>query len=286
MWFVLALGSALFFALQSAAAKQHGVRVHGDVVAWTAFAFALPAYAVALLLVGVPDVEPGFWGWLLTSFGLNLVAMPLYFGALASGSLSIVLPLASLSPLFALGTEYLLLGEVPAPLAWVGVPLLVAGSYLLHAPSLRHGPLEPLRRLLADPAARKAIATAALWSVTAVADRGAVLRSSPTFYLAVFSLSYTVVLLPWLLLRRRAALSTALRHPLLSASVGLSGATMALCQMSALAIAPAALVIAVKRLAGLFGVLFGGLWFRETEMAVRLGAALLMVAGAGILAFA
>ena len=63
MGFVLALGSALFFALQSAFGKRAGQEVHPNLVAWAAFAFALPFYVGALLVDGLPTVEPVFWAW-------------------------------------------------------------------------------------------------------------------------------------------------------------------------------------------------------------------------------
>jgi drug/metabolite transporter (DMT)-like permease len=284
MWFPLALGSAFFFALQSAAGKRLGQTIHGDVVAWLAFVAAAPIYLFALWLHGLPSVQGDFLMWLATSMAINLFAIPLYFRALARGELSIVLPLASLSPLFALGTEYLMLGEVPTANGAVGVPLIVLGAYLLHGNSLRQGLIEPLRRLFADPGARMAIATAALWSVTAVADRGAVLASSPAYYLSVFSVCYTAAFLPWLFWRRQASLRLAAKRPAVSASVGLAGAGMALCQMTALGLASAAVVIAVKRLAALFGIVMGGMWFQEQHLWTRAIAGGFMVAGAVVLA--
>jgi len=213
------------------------------------------------------------------------VAMPLFFRALHHGELSVVLPLNMLTPLFALLTEYLLLGDAPNPLAFAGIALIVLGAYLLHAGSIRRGVLTPFKLLLKDKGARLMMGATAIWSISAVADRGAVINSSAAFYTIVFAPTFTVAFLPWLLWRRRAELRKSLGRPLSLIPVGVFGALMAICQMSALKLALATMVISVKRLAGLFGVLLGGIFFKEKGVGVRLAAAGIMVGGTVLLAF-
>jgi drug/metabolite transporter (DMT)-like permease len=285
MWFLLALGTAVFFATQSAFAKRAGTRFHPDVVAWAAFLYSIPVYAVFFATQGMPEVQPAFWLWMPLSLVTNLVAMPLFFRALHEGELSVVLPLNMLTPLFALLTEYLFLGDVPSPLAFAGIALIVMGAYLLHAGSIRQGVLTPFKLLLKDKGARLMMGATAIWSISAVADRGAVLASSAAFYTIVFAPIFTLVFLPWLLWRRRAELRRSLARPLSLVPVGVFGALMAICQMSALKLALATMVISVKRLAGLFGVLLGGIFFKEKGVGVRLVAAGIMVGGTVLLAF-
>ncbi len=285
MWFVLALGSAVFFAAQGAAAKRLGGGFHPDVVTWASFVFGLPVLGVALAVCGIPEVRPSFWTWGAVSLVVNLVAIPLYFRALKDGELSVVLPLSALTPLFALLTEFLMLGQRPEAVAFCGVGLIVLGAYLLNASEIRSGLLAPFRALARDRGARSMLAASALWSVSAVADRGAVLAASPVFYLAVFCTAFTVVFLAWLVWRRRPALVAFARRPWPLVWVAAFGVVMALCQMQAVTLALAALVISIKRLAALFGVLLGGLLFSEKGLGMRLAATGLMVAGAALVAF-
>jgi uncharacterized membrane protein len=154
MWFLLSLGTAVFFATQSALAKGAGQKFHPDVVAWAAFLYAIPVYVIFLATREIPVVQPAFWLWMPLSLGTNLVAIPLFFRALHEGELSIVLPLNMLTPLFALLTEYLLLGDVPSAPAFAGIALIVLGAYLLHAGSLRQGVFTPFRLLARDKGAR------------------------------------------------------------------------------------------------------------------------------------
>jgi drug/metabolite transporter (DMT)-like permease len=284
MWFILALGTAVFFATQSAFAKRAGARFHPDVVAWAAFLYAIPVYSIFLASHGIPAIQPAFWLWMPLSLVTNLVAMPLFFRALHLGELSVVLPLNMLTPLFALLTEYLLLGDSPTSLAFGGIALIVLGAYLLHAGSIRQGVLTPFRLLARDRGARLMMAVTAIWSISAVADRGAVLNSSPAFYTFVFCITFTATFLPWLLLRKRPGIMQSLTQPLLLVPVGVFGSLMGVCQMSALDLALTTMVISVKRLAGLFGVLVGGLLFKEKGLGVRLFAAAIMLAGTVLLA--
>ena len=280
MWFLLAMGSALFFAAQSTAAKRISDELHPDVTTWGAFVFAVPLYLAVLAWDGLPEVQPAFWWFAGTSVAVNLVALPLFFRSLAITDLSLALPLASLSPLFALGTEYLLLGEVPSPLVIPGVAAIVVGAWVLQVDRARGGLLAPLLALGRDRGARGMLIVAALWSVAAVADRGAVLASSPSFYNVVFDLSFLAVFMPFLLWKRRPLMRGLRRYPFLLVMVGVLGGVMALSQMAAVQIAPAANVIAIKRLAALIGVLVGWLVFKERGIAGRLGGASLMVGGA------
>ncbi len=284
MWFLLALGTAVFFATQSAFAKRAGKKHHTDVVAWAAFVFAIPVYAVFFAIRGVPEVQPAFWLWMPLSLATNLVAMPLFFRALHEGELSVVLPLNMLTPLFALLTEYLLLGDVPSTLAFWGIALIVLGAYLLHAGSIRRGLLTPFKLLARDRGARLMMATTAIWSISAVADRGSVLSSSPAFYTLVFSTAFTLAFLPWLLIMKRPGVLKTITRPLPLIPVGVFGSLMAICQMSALDLALTTMVISVKRLAGLFGVLVGGILFKEKGLSVRLFAAAIMLGGTVLLA--
>jgi drug/metabolite transporter (DMT)-like permease len=256
VWFLLALGTAVFFTTQSAFAKRAGQKHHTDVVAWAAFLFAIPVYAVFFAIRGVPEVQPAFWLWMPLSLVTNLVAMPLFFRALHEGELSVVLPLNMLTPLFALLTEYLLLGDVPSTLAFWGIALIVLGAYLLHAGSIRRGLFIPFK----------------------------VLSSSPAFYTLVFSTAFTLAFLPWLLIMKRPGVLKTITRPLPLIPVGVFGSLMAICQMSALDLALTTMVISVKRLAGLFGVLVGGILFKEKGLSVRLFAAAIMLGGTVLLA--
>lgn len=284
MWFVLALGTAVFWTAQSAASKRVSENIHADIVTWAAFFFAYPLYVCFLLANGIPEVKPEFWLFTLASVATNLLALPMLFRSLQVGELSIVLPLATLTPMFALGTEYFMLGVVPTGQSVLGVALIVFGAYALNAGDIRKGLFAPFKMLVRDRGARLMMGASALWAVGAVADRGAVMAASPGFYLVSFCTIFMTVFFIWVRHTQPADLRLFHKRPLKFVWVGVFGAGMATCQMLALNLATAAEVTSVKRISALLGVLTGGLMFKEAGYKPRIFAACLMVIGAAVLA--
>jgi drug/metabolite transporter (DMT)-like permease len=74
--------------------------------------------------------------------------------------------------------------------------------------------------------------------------------------------------------------SVEFRHLVTVVGHGLLGVTGTAMQTSALTLAPASYVNAVRRLSGLIAVVLGGTLFRETDIGRRLVAAALACAGA------
>jgi drug/metabolite transporter (DMT)-like permease len=76
-----------------------------------------------------------------------------------------------------------------------------------------------------------------------------------------------------------------LGRPLAGLLLGGLSAVMIFSHFAAIARIDAAYMIAVKRTSLLFGVLYGGLWFREEHIAERLLGAALMLAGVLLIAW-
>ena len=99
--------------------------------------FAAPSITVSLLGMEVPGILPLLWvGGVATTLGyaLGVIAVPLIGSRLAS--------FVGLSEvLFALGFAWLLLGETPAPVQFVGGALVLAGVVLVRLDAT--GPVDP-----------------------------------------------------------------------------------------------------------------------------------------------
>jgi drug/metabolite transporter (DMT)-like permease len=76
------------------------------------------------------------------------------------------------------------------------------------------------------------------------------------------------------------------RRPRLFAVIGLSEATAFFLQFNAFLLAPVTYALAIKRLSLLVSVLYGRFLFGERHIPARAAGAVLMIAGAGLLAFA
>ena len=243
----------------------------------------LAAAPLALLLA-----PPPHWDRLLPSLAatalVNGLAFWAYGRALAEGDLSLVLPLINLSPLVLLVTGWLVLGERPAPLAAVGVLLVVAGAFQLGRASMRTpaSARQAWLGLWRSPGARPMVLVAVLWGIGASIDKLGVQAGGTITWVAGLNL---VVAMPLLL----PAMAAGEERPLGEVGTGrwrwlLCTALLALVgmalQMEALRRTQVVHVIAIKRLSTLFGALVGVVWLREGRGALRLPAALVMLCGA------
>lgn len=302
-WVALAAGAAFFYAFHGAWSKRVAGRTGPLVAAWALFAFALPFLVAYLVVQGVPSVGDRFWTVLGANWLLNLAAGYLFLSALDAGELGVTYPLLTLTPLFVVPVELMLLGELPGPWGMVGVVLIVTGIYLLNFNQRHLGPLEPLRALARNPGARRALAVAVLWSVSGTLDRVGVLESSPAFYGVALSGGLTVLFLPVIWIRRRwgpatgpdaatGARGTAEGaggrtgpggRALLLAIHGFLFAAMFVVQMEALNLALASYVLSIKRTGAILAVALGWLAFREAAFGPRVVGTAVTVAGVAVL---
>lgn len=277
-WFPLALLAALFEALKDVVMKKSLRDVPEYLVAWSWMFFALPFLGLALLLAGLPPLGEQFWVALLLSGSLNALAISLYVRAINASDLSVTVPMIAFSPLFLLVTAPVILGELPTFWGIVGVMLVVAGAYLLNIKQRHQGYLAPYRALLRERGPKLMLAVAFLWSISATIDKIGVQNSSPTLWILALHGFIGLLLTPAALRRPGSAgyLRGNLPYLLL---MGLCSAVVVLAQMTAITLTLVAYVISVKRTSTLLGVLFGYLFFQESNIRERLLGAAIMLLG-------
>jgi drug/metabolite transporter (DMT)-like permease len=312
-WLLLAGGAAFFYALHGAWSKRVAGLVGPLVAAWALFAFALPFLGIYLAVQGIPDPGPRFWPVLAVNCLLNLAAAWLFVSALNAGDLGITYPLLTLTPLFVVPVEFLLLGELPGPWGGVGILLVVLGIYLLNYSQRHLGLLAPVAALARAPAARRSLAVALIWSVSGTLDRVAVLESSAAFYGTALAAGLSVLFLPliWLVRLRRgrgARSPSRVESHGPAAGAGWMGtgaggrgtgpgavalvlvihgalvAAMLIVQMEALELALASYVLSIKRTGAILAVILGWIAFREVREGSRLLGTAVAVAGVAVLA--
>lgn len=278
-WIILSVLTALFESGKDALGKKGLERSDEYIVACSWRVLALPFLLPLLAISGLPALGSAFWPALMVSGGLNVITAVAYMRAIRLSDLSVTVPLVAFTPLFLLVTSPLLLGEVPGPLATVGIALIVAGSYLLHFGARRHGAMAPFRALVRESGPRWMLAVALLWSISANVDKVGVQNSSPLFWAIAVNAFIACGLLPlgWYRLHRNPGQLRGNTATLLA--VGLCGALTSLCQMSAISLAMVPYVIAIKRTSILFSVLWGHWLFGEAGFRQRLTAAAVMLAG-------
>jgi uncharacterized membrane protein len=256
------------------------------VVAWTQ-AVACLSWIAFFLVSGRSFTAPGAaWPAIVTSCVLVLGMSGLLARASARGDISIVGPILALSPIFTILPDALLSGGLPSTLGWIGLALSLTGTVSLSGGGA--GRLGRVRSLLARRDALDALGAAFLLGFLAAVDRWGALALGPPSYL-VCSHGATAMLATVVVLAttpRGLIDSLAPRNLVTVVSHGLLGVTGTGMQTSALTMAPAAYVNAIRRMSAVLAVLLGRALFREPDLPRRLGAALLACLGAACLLLA
>jgi drug/metabolite transporter (DMT)-like permease len=220
----------------------------------------------------------------VASVVLNIGANLAFLQALRVSPLSVVVPLLSLTPVFATLLAVPLLGERLGPAGLAGVALVVAGALWLNAP--RPGaPRSAGRGFFREPGIPLMAFTALAWSLTLPLDKLAAQEAGAPLHGAMLNAGVALGLLAVLLARRELASIGAVRRVpgLFLLAVGVSALALAL-QLLALRFVLVAWVETVKRCVGnLSAVLLGRALFGEPITWRKLLAVAVMAAGVALL---
>jgi drug/metabolite transporter (DMT)-like permease len=279
-WFALSLAAAVTQAAQFAVVKGRARAISPLViVAWTQLV-AFLGWLSFFAATGHALVWPGR-AWLAIAASVVLVTgmSGLIARASARGDISVVGPVYALSPIFTVVPDAVLSGTLPSPLGFAGIALAVAGTVGLSRGSASGG---TLRQLFRRRDALDALLAAIFLGMLSAVDRWGALALGPPSYLvcshgatALVNLGVVAVLAP-----RALRESVVPRNLVTVAAHGVLGFTGTAMQTSALTMAPASYVNAVRRLSGLIAVVLGGTLFQEAETGRRLAAAALACVGA------
>jgi drug/metabolite transporter (DMT)-like permease len=263
---------------------------------------------VLLLLIssvmGFPVIGPSLYTAVIISGVLNIVGLSLIFRAMESSDMSLSMPMLSFTPVFLIGTSYLLLHEMPSPAGIAGICIIVSGSYVLNISAEHEHFLDPVRTMVQNRGSWYMLIVAFLFAASINYDKIAMLNSDPVFGMAFTLLIISGAFAVIGVLSKKSMGSYPLcytnrdvsppghhaekdlsLHPYLVPAVLIGIFASAECVSINIAytlqIAP--YVIAIKRLSIIFMVLYGTIICAENEIRTRLLGAILMVGGAVII---
>ena len=279
-WFVLAFLTALAAASQDAWVKKwfSGLRAHEMFL--VPLVYGLPLTAFSLLFIPVPALDWVFYAGFAASLPLNAVPFILYMKAIRESPLSLTLPYLAFTPVFMIGTGYLFLNELPDKWGIMGIVAVCAGSYVLNMDLKRWSLLGPFRAAFQETGSRIMMIVAFLFSFSSVIGKLAIVHSSVMFFQMSFFAVLGLVLVGTYRVFGKIRVAAFVNHPVKGAVAGALLYCHILCHGFAIAMTKAAYMISVKRLSIVFGVIYGGLFFAEENIFVRLIGTLLMFAGA------
>ena len=183
-------------------------------------------------------------------------------------------------------TGFVALGEFPSLLGLIGIFVIVFGVYCLRIERNQRSLLEPFRLSFRDRGARYMLGTAALFSLTGVFYKSAILSSSPFFALSVgMPLSALLLLIFQIITGNSIGKIIPSRRSLKPLFIlGISTFFVAITVNIALSMSLVSYVGAIKRTSILFNIILGALFLHEEDLRRNLAAAGIIVAGVWLIA--
>ena len=234
------------------------------------------------------EFRSGYWLPAIPTLLCNALANVLFLRALQLSDLSLSIPYLSLTPVFAMLSGWLVVGEIPTMLGMVGVVTIGLGALVLNPGPSGDGRFRPIRTLLNEKGSLAMLGVAGLWSIAVAFDKAAVGASSPLAHAASLAMSGTFILEIWRRRRPSGAFTARIRNGwrLLVLTTAVITAGM-LVQLAAYAFIEVAYVEAIKRSIGLVGsVVVGWMFFREQGLSQRLVGVSVMAVGVCLILFA
>jgi len=285
LWLAFAILTAFSESIKDVLSKRHLTRVDEYLLAWAMVFFALPWLVLSLLISGVPSLKADFWFYLIIGGTLNVAATLLYIKAIKQGDLSSTIPMVNFTPLFLIATSPLVLGERLSIFGYIGVLLILIGSYVMNLQARDKGYLYPFRMLLKERGPRLMLCVAFIWSITSNIDKIGVTNSS-TFFWAVSINMYIILFMTLFLFHKSKIDREKITYNLMGfLLIGLLYATVWLSQMIAISLTSVAYVISIKRTSTVISVILGCLLFKESNIRWRFPGATIMFIGFLVLIF-
>lgn len=160
------------------------------------YLFTLPWYAAWLFVSGMPEVQPAFWITIFLVIPLSVLGVILTVKAHQRSPLTLTAPFLSITPAaqYILAPAAIVIGMYFLPsLVWKwpniwgasGIPMLIAGIWMLGLREKHRGILGPFRFLKNDSGARFIFIVGLLWGVTGYLDFVGFQQANKPFYLLV-----------------------------------------------------------------------------------------------------
>ena len=282
-WINLTLLSAFFLATADTLSKRYLSHYRPGELVMVRFGVSGALLLPLLLWQPWPALSPAFWGWMAAALPLELLAMWLYMQAIRTSPLSLTLPYLAFTPAFNTLTGYVVLGETLTWTGFSGILLIVLGAWLLNMEAARNGSglniLAPFRAITRERGSRLMLVVAAIYSLTSVTSKGALLHANPAFFGPFYFVVLGAVSVVLFASRDLSSWRARGHRPLAHLGIGVLMAGMVVTHFYAIEHIEVAYMIAVKRTSLLFGMLYGAWLFNETGIGKNLIAGILMVIG-------
>ena len=280
LWLILSLLTALAVSTQDTWVKKYFSYLSPyDMVSYPAL-YSLPMFVLAVIVAPRPELDRIFLLCILASLPLNGISFVLYMKAIKVSPLSLTLPYLAFTPVFMIATGAVILGEIPNNWGVMGILTTCIGGYILNFEPEHKKLTVPLVAIFRETGSWLMLIVAFIFSIAAVVGKKGILHSSPLFFTVSFFAVFNFAIPFFLLIIRKISLKTFRQQPIKGLVAGCLMFLHALFHGFAISLTKAAYMISIKRFSIIFGVIYGGLIFRERHIFIRFFGASLMLSGA------
>lgn len=283
LWFYLSFLTALAVASHDAWVKKFFADLSTYEMLAYPLIYSLPLLILTLPFVPVPPLDGIFFSAFLISLPINAVGFFLHLRAIQVSPLSLTLPFLSFTPVFMILTGALVLDEMPSAPGILGICIICAGGYILNLAPGRHSALAPLIAVLREKGSWLMLIVAFVYSLGAVFGKQGITHSSPLFFAVTFFTALNILLLFLFRVFGKIKWQTFGVRRQKGIVAGFLFFAHILLHAVAISLTKAAYMISVKRLSVIIGLIYGGVIFKEKNLAMRTIGTLLMVSGAVVI---
>jgi len=288
-WFILAFISALFSAASAVSEKKALFSINAldfsFIVSVVTLIFSIPFFfSVQFAELTAISLTILFFKTILAAAAFLCVML-----TIKNLEISEALPLLALAPgLVAIGGVILINDNLKSA-EWFGIFLMAAGAYILEIRKGSTNLLSPFKAMISFSKYAYVLIALILFTVTSLLDRILLKEYNlpPYAFMAFQQLFYALIFFVIVLTKQRriAQQFKSIDKKIFYLVIVISIFTVIYryTQIEATKLAPAALVLSVKRLSVLFAVIYGGKLFKEENLYIRIASVIIILIGATLL---
>lgn len=247
----------------------------------------LMIFLLLFFLGGIPNVTKNFYIYMAISGFLDTIGFISFYYAISMSSISHIAPIGSFAPVFTTFIAIFALREIPTPMKFSGILLVVFGAYLLNIASVREGILEPFKKLFSNKGVLLYLFSTVVWGITPIFQKKAIFETHPQIplYASIMGMVFGLIFLtPFALKKTIKSLRLIIANIKLFAINGVGVAFSQAAAYAAMALIFVGYATSIFRLSSLFTIILGGIFLKEQKIKEKLLGALVMVIGAILLA--
>lgn len=282
MWFWLALFFAVWNSIGVVIAKK--ILKSTDTLVYIAFSnlVFLPFLFASLYFLGFPKLDNIFWQNIAFAAFLGIFVQLSYAHAIKIAPISLVVPMAAVTPVIATISGLLVLGEQVVAVKFFGVLLIAIGAYTLNISDIKKGFWVPFKALLGNRGVQLSLIGNVLVGITPLFEKTAIFHTRPNQPLMAIFIEFSLMALfffPLMLKKVKNPFAQFKNNFWLFLLPAPLGTLASWAAFKAYSLQNLGYVTAVFKFSIFFGIIWGALFFGEKRFKERLAGGIVMILG-------